>query len=112
MRMKKLMTLFFAAAMMLSMVFVGDMISSNGNLSVKAQQVTVKRKKRGLASQTYRGGKYVYRKSANGVRYVYRKTKQGTVYVGKQSYRGGKWTYNKGKQGTKYVIRKTKNVLN
>lgn len=110
--MKKLTTLFFAAAMMFSVVFIGEAISSNGNLSVNAQQVTVKRKRRGLASQTYRGGKYVYRKSAQGTRYVYRKGKQGTIYVGKQSYRGGKWTYGKGKKGTKAIIRKTKNVLN
>lgn len=110
--MKKLTTLFFAAAMMFSIVFIGEAISSNGNLSVNAQQVSVKRKRRGVASRTYRGGKYVYRKSASGVRYVYRKTAKGTVYVGKQTYRGGKWTYNKGKSGTKYVIRKTKKALN
>lgn len=109
--MKKVTTLFFAAAMMFSVVFIGDALSSNGNLSVNAQQVRVKRKNRGLARRTYSGGKYVYRKAANGTRYVYRKGKQGTVYVGKQSYRGGKWTYSKGKKGTKAVIRKTKNVL-
>lgn len=109
--MKKLTTLFFAAVMMFSVVFIGEAVSSNGNLSVKAQKVSVKRKRRGLASQTYRGGKYIYRKSAKGVRYVYRKTAKGTVYVGKQTYRGGKWTFNKGKSGTKYVIRKTKNVI-
>lgn len=110
--MKKVTTLFFAAAMMFSIVFIGEAISSNGNLSVNAQQVRVKRKNRGLASRTYRGGKYVYRKSAQGTRYVYRKSVKGTKYVGKQSYRGGKWTYNKGKKGTKAAIRKTKNVLN
>ncbi len=110
--MKKITTLFFAVVMMLSIVFIGETISSNGNLSVKAQQVSVKRKRRGIASKTYRGGKYVYRKSANGVRYVYRKTAKGTVYVGKQTYRGGKWTYGKGKSGTKYVIRKTKKIFN
>lgn len=109
--MKKLTSLFFAIVMMLSIVFIGDMISSNNALSVKAQQVSVRRKKRGIASKTYRGGKYVYRKAANGVRYVYRKTAKGTVYVGKQTYRGGKWTFNKGKSGTKYVIRKTKKAL-
>ncbi len=121
--MKKLTTLFFAAAMMFSIVFIGDALSSNGNLTVNAQQVRVKRKSRGLASKTYRGGKYVYRKSASGVRYVYRKGRKGTIYVGKQTYRGGKWTYgkgeqgakytyNKGKSGTKYVVRKTKKIFN
>lgn len=110
--MKKLTTLFFAAVMMFSMVFIGETISSNGNLSVKAQQVSVRRKRRGVASRTYRGGKYVYRKAANGVRYVYRKTAKGTVYVGKQTYRGGKWTFHKTKRGTKAVVSRTKKILN
>lgn len=109
--MKKVTTLFFAAAMMLSIVFIGDAVSSNGNLSVNAQQVRVKRKNKGIARRAYGGGKYVYRKSAQGTRYVYRKSVQGTKYVGKQTYRGGKWTYNKGKKGTKAAFRKTKNVL-
>lgn len=110
--MKKVTTLFFAAAMMFSVVFIGDAISSNGNLSVNAQQVRIKRKRRGLTSRTYRGGKYVYRKSVAGGKYVYRKGRQGTIYVGKKSYQGGKWTYKKGKKGTKAAFRKTKNVLN
>jgi len=110
--MKKVTTLFFAAAMMFSIVFIGDTISSNGNLSVNAQQVRVKRKSRGLTSRTYRGGKYVYRKSVAGGKYVYRKGRQGTIYAGKKSYQGGKWTYKKGKKGTKAAFRKTKNVLN
>ena len=112
-KMKKLTTLFFAVAMMLSIVFIGDAISSNGNLSVNAQQVRVKRRSRGLASKIYRGGKYVYHKSANGVRYVYRKSAEKERFMSANNrYRGGKWTYNKGKSGTKYVIRKTKKVLN
>lgn len=110
--MKKTVSGFFIIAMTLSLVFFSEAISANNPFSVKAQQVSVKRKSRGLASKTYRGGKYVYRKSAAGVRYVYRKTAQGTVYVGKQVYKGGKWTFHKGKRGTKAVVSRTKKILN
>lgn len=109
--MKKIISGFFALAMLLSLTFFSNAISSNNPFSVKAQQVSVKRKNRGIASTTYRGGKYVYRKSASGVRYVYRKTAKGTVYVGKQVYRGGKWTFGKTKRGTKAVVSRTKKIL-
>lgn len=109
--MKKLISGLFAVAMVFSLTFFSNAISSDNPFSVKGQQVTVKKKRNGLASKTYRGGKYVYRKSASGVRYVYRKTKQGTVYVGKQTYKGGKWTFHKGKRGTKAVISRTKKIL-
>lgn len=109
--MKKLSSLFFAAVMMFSIVFVSEAISSNSPFSAQAQ-VKVKRRGNGsIASRTYRGGKYIYRKSAKGTRYVYRKTVKGTKYVGKQTYRGGKWTYGKGKGITKSVFRKTKKVV-
>lgn len=110
--MKKLISGFFAVAMVFSLAFFSEALSTNSPFSVKAQQVSVKRKNRGIASTTYRGGKYVYRKSAAGVRYVYRKTAQGTVYVGKQVYKGGKWTFNKSKRGTKAFVSRTKKVLN
>lgn len=103
---------FFAFVMLLSLTFFSDAISSNNPFSVKAQQVSVKRKSRGLASYTYGGAKYLYRKSAGGVRYVYRKTAKGTVYVGKQTWRGGKWTFGKAKGGTKAVVSRTKKILN
>ena len=86
--MKKILSIFFAAVMILSVVFIGDALSSNNSMSAQAQtkrrQVTVRRKKRGIASRTYRGGKYIYRKAKNGTVYVYRKTAKGTVYVGKK----------------------------
>lgn len=109
--MKKLTGLFFALAMLLSAAFVGDVASENNPLSAQAQtrtgRVTVRKRNNGIASRTYRGGKYVYRKSKNGVVYVYRKTAQGTVYVGKRVYRGGKYVTTKTVKGTKYVGRKT-----
>lgn len=105
--MKKITSLIFALAMILSIVFIGEVTSSQNPFSASAQ-VTVKRKKSG---GLVGGGKYVYRKAANGTRYVYHKTKRGTMYVGRQSMKGGKWTYHKGKSGTKYVFRKTKKVV-
>lgn len=113
--MKKIQSVFFAFAMMLSLAFVGEFVSSNNSSSVQAQtnrgNVRVKRKNRGLASRTYRGGKYVYRKAKNGTVYVYRKTKNGTVYVGKRVYRGGKYVTRKTVGGTKAVINRTKKVI-
>ncbi len=109
--MKKLVSGFFAFAMLLSLAFFSNAVSSNNPFSAKAQ-VSVKKKSRGIASTTWRGTKYVYRKTGSGARYVYRKTAQGTVYVGKQTWKGGKWTFNKGKRGTKAVVSRTKKILN
>lgn len=109
--MKKLTGLFFALAMLLSAAFVGGVASDNNPFSAQAQtrtgRVSVKRKNNGIASRTYRGGKYIYRKAKNGTIYVYRKTAQGTVYVGKKAYQGSKYVGKKTYQGTKYVGKKT-----
>lgn len=102
--MKRLLGIFFAFAMILSVAFISDSFSANAQ--------TVKRKNNGIASKTWRGGKYVYRKGANGTRYVYHKTKRGTVYVGKQTWKGGKWTTHKTKRGVKAVVSRTKKIVN
>ena len=109
--MKKIISGFFAFTMLLSLPFFSNAISSNNPFSVKAQDVTVKKRKPGIARSTWRGAKYVYRKTGSGARYVYRKTAQGTVYVGKQTWKGGKWTYSKGKRGTKAVVSRTKKII-
>jgi len=108
--MRKLSGAFFAFVTLLSVAFMSNAISENNPFSAQAQTgtVTVKRKKNGIASRTYRGGKYVYRKAKNGTVYAYRKTAQGTVYVGKKTYQGGKYATKKTVQGTKYTVRKTK----
>jgi len=110
--MKKLTGLFFALAMLLSVAFVGDSVSGNNPFSAQAQtrtgRVTVKKRNNGIASRTYRGGKYIYRKGKDGVIYAYRKTAQGTVYVGKKTYQGGKYVGKKTVQGTRYTAHKTK----
>ena len=100
--MKKLSSLFFAAAMMFSLVFISQAVSSNSPFSAQAQ-VTVKKKNRGLVGAVAGGGKYVYRKAKQGGYYVYR----GGKYVGRASVRGGKYVAGKTVTGTKYVGRKT-----
>ena len=61
--MKKLTGLLFALTMLLSMAFIGGVTSENNPFSAQAQtrrgRVTVKRKHNGIATRTYRGGKYI-----------------------------------------------------
>ena len=109
--MKKLSSIFIAFMMLLSITFVSSAISDNSSFAANAQtrgQVTVKKRKNGIASRTARGAKYIYRKGKNGVVYVYRKTAQGTVYVGKKAYQGGKFVGKKTVKGTRYTAHKTK----
>lgn len=88
--MRKGISLLFAVVMMFSVVFFSEAISSNP-LSVKAQQVTVKKKRRpGAIRSTYRGGKWVTKKTWNGTKYVSRKVWQGTKWTGKKTYKGGR----------------------
>ena len=108
--MRKLTSLFFAFAMLLSVVFVSNAISENNPFSAQAQtrrgKVTVKKRNNGIASRTVSGSKYIYRKSKNGVVYIYRKSAKGTVYVGKKTYQGGKYVTKKTIKGTKFVGKK------
>jgi hypothetical protein len=110
--MKRILGIFFAFLMILSVVFISDAISpSNNPFSAQAQtrkgSVSVRKKKNGIASRTYRGSKYVYRKGKNGVVYIYRKSSKGLVYVGKKTYKGAKYVGKKTYKGTKYVGKKT-----
>ena len=86
--MRKLTSLFFAFAMLLSVVFMSNAISENNPFSAQAQtrrgKVTVKKRNNGIASRTVRGSKYIYRKSKDGVVYAYRKLlKARFMLVGK-----------------------------
>jgi len=85
--MKKLMNLVFAAAMMFSVVFIGDAISSNAPFSANAQQVTVKKKRKGIIRKGYGGGKWVVRKTWNGTKYVSRKVWVATKWTGKKTWK-------------------------
>lgn len=89
--MKKLMSLFFAVAMMFSVVFIGEAIGSNAPYSAQAQQVTVKKKRRpGAIRSAYRGGKWVTKKTWNGTKWVSKKVWQGTKWTGKKTYKTGR----------------------
>ncbi len=111
--MKKLSYLFFAAAMMFSVVFISEAVSSNAAFSAQAQtgQVTVKRNNKGIARRAYGGGKYVVRKTWNGTKYVSRKVWVGTKYTGRKTVQGTKYVAGKTKRGTKAVISRTKKIL-
>ena len=110
--MKKITNLLFAFAMILSVVFVSEAISSsNSSLAAQAQTVKVTRKKKGVARRTYAGGKYVVRKTWNGTKYVSKKVWVGSKYAGKKTVQGTKWTAHKTKRGTKKVISRSKKII-
>jgi hypothetical protein len=89
--MKKTISLIFAVAMMLSITFIGDAISSNGNLSVQAQQEgSVKSTRKGAIRSTYAGGKYVTRKTWDGTKWVSKKVWVGTKWAGKGTWKFGR----------------------
>ncbi len=98
--MKKVINLVFAVAMMFSVVFIGDAISSNAPFSVNAQQVMVKKRRKGVIRKTYAGGKWVTRKTWNGTKYVSKKVWSGTKWTGKKTWKGGR-----------KVVSRTKKIL-
>jgi hypothetical protein len=108
--MKKILSVFFAFAMMLSIVFIGEATSSNGSLSVQAQTgtVTVRRKRRG---GIVGGVKYIGRKTYGAGKYVAHKTVRGTVYAGKKTVQGTRYTAHKTKRGAKAVTSRTKKII-
>ena len=101
--MKKLIGLFFAAALILSLAFVGEITSGSNPLSAKAQTSVKKKSSGGVYGKSKRGVKYVGKKTYSGGKYVARKGYQGTKYAAKKGYQGGKYVGGKGVQGTKYV---------
>jgi hypothetical protein len=93
--MKKVVSLFFVFAMILSVGFMGDASA----VDAQTRTVTVKRKSRpGIIRSVGRGGKWVARKTWNGTKYVSRKTWQGTKYVGKKTYKGGRMVTSRTKK--------------
>lgn len=110
--MKKILGLFFALMMLLSVVFIGEATSSANPFSVQAQtrtgSVTIRRKRRG---GVVGGAKYVYHKSKRGVVYVGKKTYQGGKYVTKKTVQGTKYTAHKTKRGAKAVTSRTKKII-
>jgi uncharacterized protein (DUF169 family) len=114
--MKKILGIFFAFAILLSVVFIGEATSSNSPFSVQAQtmqtsrrgSVTVRRKRRG---GVVGGAKYVGRKTYRGARYVGRKTYQGGKYVTKKTVQGTRYTAHKTKRGAKATASRTKKII-
>jgi len=98
--MKKVLNLVFAVAMIFSVVFIGDAISSNAPFSVNAQQVTVRKRRKGVIRKSYAGGKWVVRKSWNG-----------TKWVSKKVWTGSKWTAKKTWKGGRKVVSRTKKIV-
>ena len=88
--MKKLVNLFFVVAMMFSIVFISEGISSSSPFSVQAQQVTVKKRRKGAIRQGYAGGKWVVKKTWNGTKYVSKKVWVGTKWTGKKTWKTGR----------------------
>lgn len=92
--MKKLTTLFFAFALIVSATFLSGSISSvtGGGDSFSAQaQTSVKRKRKvGVTRRIYRGGKWVGTQVWTGSKWVARKTWRGGKYVGRKTYKTGR----------------------
>ncbi len=114
--MKKILSVVFAFAMLLSVAFIGEATSSNSPFSAQAQtmqttrrgSVTVRRKRRG---GVVGGAKYVGKKTYQGAKYVGKKKYQGGKYVGKKTVKGTKYVGKKTVKGTKSVFSKTKKVV-
>lgn len=110
--MKKTINILFAFAMILSIAFIGDALSSNGSLSVKAQtgQATVRRRRTGgVVGSAARGTRYAAHKTKRAGKYVAHKSVRGTMYAGKKTVQGTKYTAHKTKVVTKNVGKKTVN---
>ena len=110
--MKKVLTLVFALAMMLSGVFISGAITGDRSFSAAAQTVTVRKRHRGVASRTYRGGRYVVRRTWDGTKYVSHKVKVGTKWTAHKTKVGTKWTAHKTKRGAKATVSRTKKIFN
>jgi hypothetical protein len=88
-----------AAVFVVSAAFVGDALSSNGGLAVKAQEtVGTKRRKKGVIRRGYAGGRWVVRKTWNGSKWVTRKVWVGTKWTGKKTWKTGRKVVSRGKK--------------
>lgn len=112
--MKKILSVFFALAMLLSIAFIGEATSSSSPFSAQAQtqtrrgSVTVRRKRTG---GVVGGTRYVAHKTKRAVKYVAHKTVRGTVYVGKKTVQGTEYAAHKTKRGAKATVSRTKKII-
>jgi hypothetical protein len=103
---KSLVSFCFAVAMIFSLAFIGEAVSSNNPYSVKAQTATVKKKRVGAIRSAYRGGKYVGKQVWTGTKWVGTKTYQGSRIVARTSVKGAKYAGRKTVKGAKWIGRK------
>ena len=105
--MKKLNSIFLAFAFVLTITFIGSGLSSNGSLSVRAQDTMMGN----VGDKIQKTTKKVYNKSRRVGTTIGSRTWNGTKWVASDSYRGGKWVAVKTVNGTKWVYRKGKGVV-
>jgi hypothetical protein len=106
--MKKVVSLFFVFAMILSVAFMGDAFSANA----QTRTVTVKRKSNpGIIRSVGRGGKYVVRRTWDGTKYVSKKVWVGTKYAGKKTVQGTKYVGKKTWKGGRMVTSRAKKII-
>ena len=109
--MKKVLSVFFAAAMLLSVAFISEATSSNSPFSVQAQTQTRDRVRRTRRGGIVGGTRYVAHKTKRGAKYVAHKTVRGSVYVSKKTVEGTRYTSHKVKRGAKATISRTKKII-
>lgn len=88
--MKKLITLVFAFAMVLSTAFLAGTSASGNPYVAQGQTVTARKRNPGIARRTYRGGKWVTKRVYRGGKWVTIKTWQATKWTGKKTYKTGR----------------------
>lgn len=93
--MKKFTILIFAAAMIFSSAIISNSLPGDVSFSAQAQ-TTRKKDKAGILRTTYRGAKYIGKK-----------TWQGTKWTGKTAYKGSKFIGEKTWDGTRWVGKTT-----
>lgn len=104
---KSIISFCFAVAMVLSMAFVGEILSSGNNpFAANAQTTTVKKRKVGVIRRAYRGGKYIGNQVWTGTKWVGVKSYQGARIVARTSVKGAKYAGKKTVKGAKYIGRK------
>jgi len=95
---KKIVNLFLVLVMMISIVFISNSVSTNNPFSVQAQQVTVKKRRKGLVRRGYSGGKWVVRKTWDGTKWVSKKVWVGTKWTGKKTWKTGRKVVSRSKK--------------
>ncbi len=76
--------------MLLSIAFVSEAVSTGSPFVAQAQTVKAKRRKKGIARQTYAGGKWVTKRVYRGGKWVTIKTWQAAKWTGKKTYKTGR----------------------